>query len=202
MNGRERLLSDQVRKSPRLRNWDYRSPGLYFVTIVTWDRGDLFGQVAAASVHLNAIGRIVESEWLRTSEVRSNVEIDEFVVMPNHFHAIVRITTEIPRGGQLPAPNDGVGIGDSLNHSLSSVVRGFKATTTRQINQLRELPGQAVWHRSFHDSIIRSEQHLSAVRAYIRNNPRNWLADPNRQPGAEGTKATGRTGGLRPTHGP
>ncbi len=77
------------RRSIRLRDFDYATHGAYFITIVTQDRRELFGSIAEDFMHLSPAGRIVEDEWRRTSELRSNVEIDEFVVMPNHFHGIV-----------------------------------------------------------------------------------------------------------------
>lgn len=79
------------RRSIRLEGYDYTQPGAYFVTIVTHRRECLFGDVAKGKMHLNALGQIVQAEWLRTAQVRPNVELDAFVIMPNHVHGILVI---------------------------------------------------------------------------------------------------------------
>jgi hypothetical protein len=78
-------------ESARLRQWDYSSPGYYFVTICTWDRGCLFGQIAGDEMQLNDFGRIVSDEWCKTGVQRSTIRLDEFIVMPNHVHGVIRI---------------------------------------------------------------------------------------------------------------
>ena len=82
------------RRSIRLKGWDYRRPGWYFITIVTQDRICAFGDVINGKMVLNKFGEIVQSEWLKTAEIRPNVFLDEFVVMPNHFHGILVITRD------------------------------------------------------------------------------------------------------------
>ncbi len=79
------------RRSIRLKGYDYAQPGAYFVTICTRNWVRLFGEVAAGSIVLNPMGQVVEEEWLRTAEIRPNVELDAFVIMPNHVHGIVMI---------------------------------------------------------------------------------------------------------------
>ena len=80
------------RRSVRLREYDYSQPGAYFVTICTWDRECIFGNIINGEMELNEYGRIIEEEWLQTGYVRLNVEIDQYVVMPNHIHGILIIT--------------------------------------------------------------------------------------------------------------
>jgi putative transposase len=77
----------------RLQNWDYGSEGLYFITICTQDREHFFGEINNGKMILSEIGKIVQSEWLKTPSMRPdmNLELVEFVVMPNHFHAIIYI---------------------------------------------------------------------------------------------------------------
>ena len=85
------------RKSIRLKDYDYSQAGAYFVTICTNDKGCAFGEINDGEMHLNDIGKIVESEWMKTGEIRKNVLIDEFFVMPNHLHGII-IIIEIDNG--------------------------------------------------------------------------------------------------------
>jgi hypothetical protein len=77
------------RRSLRLPEFDYASPGAYFVTICAFQRHCLFGQVVDGVVNLNRFGRLVETEWLRSPDIRREIELDAFVVMPNHLHGIV-----------------------------------------------------------------------------------------------------------------
>lgn len=79
------------RQSIRLKNYDYSQPGSYFITICTQDRKCLFGEIKNGVVNLNKIGELVKNEWLRTSEIRPNIIVDEFVIMPNHLHIILII---------------------------------------------------------------------------------------------------------------
>ncbi len=79
------------RRSIRLRDFDYSNVGAYYVTICAWQRECLFGEVVDGEVRLNTVGEIVQEEWQLTAAVRENVRLDEFIVMPNHFHAIIFI---------------------------------------------------------------------------------------------------------------
>ena len=80
-------------QSTRLREWDYKNAAAYFITICTHNRQHHFGEVYNRKMHLSPIGKIVEIEWLKTPDIRidMNLELDEFVVMPNHFHGILII---------------------------------------------------------------------------------------------------------------
>ncbi len=97
------------RKSIRLQEFDYASAGAYFVTICTHDRKCLFGTVADENIILNNTGRIVESEWLKTAEIRDNVFTDAYIIMPNHFHGILFIEemANVGRPDRSPLPNQG-----------------------------------------------------------------------------------------------
>lgn len=79
------------RKSTRVRQHDYAAPTWYYVTFVTRDRVRLFGDVVGEQMQLSDYGRIVHDEWLQTAELRTYVTLDEFIVMPDHFHAILAL---------------------------------------------------------------------------------------------------------------
>jgi putative transposase len=79
------------RRSVRLKEYDYSQPGAYFVTVCSWNRECVFGNIANGEMELNEYGRMIEKEWIQTGNVRTNVEIDKYIVMPNHFHGILII---------------------------------------------------------------------------------------------------------------
>ena len=94
------------RRSIRLRGYDYGRTGAYFVTLCAHDRASLFGEIVDGVMRLNDLGRVVDSEWLKTPRMRPQVELDEYVVMPNHFHAIL-VIVDMGRGVLQYAPTGG-----------------------------------------------------------------------------------------------
>jgi REP element-mobilizing transposase RayT len=181
----ERMRYDPLihhRRSIRLRGYDYAEAGMYFLTLTTHARRRIFGEIIANEMHLSAFGEIVQDEWLHTPIVRPETELDEFVIMPDHFHAILFIRPErngVLRQGVSPyAPtrlfSDQVTPFRSPSHTVGAVVRGFKGVATKRINELRQTPGLPVWQRNFHDHIIRSGNELDRIREYIRKNAEEW----------------------------
>lgn len=160
------------RRSIRLPGYDYSQAGAYFVTLCVHDRACLFGEVVDGAMRLNELGALVASEWLRTATIRPQVTLDEFVVMPNHFHAIIAI--EDSRRGVLPYARPRF---RSPAESLGSIVRGFKSATTTLINSMRNSPGVPVWQRNYYEHVIRNESELTRIREYIANNPHQWSLD-------------------------
>ena len=133
---------DRQRRSIRLAHYDYSQDGAYFLTLCVRARLSIFGQIVDGVMQLNECGSLVASEWCRTSAIRPQVALDEFVVMPNHFHAIIAM--EDSRRGVLPYAHPRF---QSPSQSLGSIVRGFKSATTTLINSMRNSPGAPVWHR-------------------------------------------------------
>ena len=174
------------RRSIRLPYYDYRLGGAYFVTICTTQRRALFAKIEGDSVSLNRHGRIVAEEWLRGPETRSNVVLDEFIVMPNHFHAIVVLQTSI--GSQRPAPlHPFIPLARRvLPGSLGAVVRAFKSASAKRINEERQTPGTPVWQLNYYERILRSHE-LDRAREYVRYNPLKWADDPNNPSRPSGT---------------
>lgn len=173
------------RRSIRLKNYDYSQPGHYFVTVCVYQRFHLFGDIINREMILNKFGKIAEFEWLRTSELRKNVRLDEFVVMPNHIHGIIIITDEKNepegRGVWLYAPTQQKSNNNrkfrSPSKDLGAIVRGYKSTVTKQINEWNNQRGDKIWQRNYYERIIRNQKELDHVREYIRNNPQNWDND-------------------------
>lgn len=182
-----------VRKSPRLQGYDYRQEGAYFVTICTHQRGWLFGEVVEGVMNLNSSGHIAEQCWQAIPDHFPQVEIDAFVVMPNHVHGIIVIagqptrrdgrtrreertrhdgrtrhasslqSTERPRGAQAG--------------SLGAIAASYKSAVTRQIRELLGSDDLPVWQERYHDHIIRNEQSLNQIRQYVIHNPELWQQD-------------------------
>jgi REP element-mobilizing transposase RayT len=180
------------RRSIRLRAHDYRTPGAYFVTIVTFQRECTFEQTEAAA--------IIRRSWRSTNAGHEPPACD-FVVMPNHVHGIVWITgRQVPgsdsdvfraqRDGPQPFERrqprftktmdmGGEGVAPLRVGSVGEFVRMFKSLSTKRINALRNTPGRPVWQRNYYERVLRNERELELARQYILDNPERWEADPN-----------------------
>ena len=182
------------RRSVRLPEYDYSLGGSYFITICAHARKCLFGAVVDGEMRLSALGEIVGEEWKRSGDVRHELTMDAFVVMPNHVHGIVTITDETDAVGASGArPGRGAGA-IAANRatagrpygpprkSVSAFVAGFKSSATRRINALRGTQGALVWQRNYYEHIVRDEDDYNRIVAYIEDNPRRW-ADDEYNPG-------------------
>ena len=179
------------RHSTRLRSWDYSMSWLYFVTICTYQRECIFGDIVNGKMELNENGNIVNDVWHGFDESNPyNVETDAFQIMPNHIHGILVFLGDIAhdvgfhrRGVIHHAQNDMIDITKSHRHmglinqtpTLGHVVRYFKAKSAYQIHQIN--PNLPVWQRNYHDRIIRNEKELEKIRRYIELNPIKWELD-------------------------
>jgi putative transposase len=172
-------------QSARLQGYDYSSDGGYFVTICTKNREHYFGEIVDEKMKLSKIGEIVADEWLKTKQIRKNVQLGEWVVMPNHIHGIVIIdndaTVETHCNNPLEthcnvSPQYKNKFGPQ-SHNLSAIIRGFKGTTTKKIH----IAGfqNFTWQSRFHDRIIRNDNEFNRISNYIINNPKNWGMDKN-----------------------
>jgi len=186
--------------SARLQNWDYGSPGLYFITICTKDRQHYFGRIEGHKMILNELGLITNAEWEKTLQIRldMNLELGEFVTMPNHFHAIIMIGENKYNMKNNTSPGDAMhsistnkfgpqikNTGDAMHgistnkfgpqtKNLSSIIRGFKSSVTTSAKKLNIGFG---WQERFHDHIIRRHEEYVRISNYIINNPENWKDD-------------------------
>ena len=166
--------SKRHRRSIRLKGYDYTQPGVYFITLVTHNRQCLFGDIAAGGgIMLNAIGEIAYEEWKKSAEIRREMKLDEFIIMPNHVHGIVMIL------GDDAGPGGAHGRAPLLRppKSLGAFVAGFKSVVTKRINILRAMPGVPVWQRNYYEHIVRGEADLARIRTHTRNNPARWALD-------------------------
>ena len=160
------------RQSYRCNGHDYAGIGWYFITINVEKFVPIFGEIKNGVMHLNEFGKIVYEEWLKTAKIRDYVMLEEFVVMPDHFHAIVTINKQKNHTNE-------IGVFRSPSHTLGAIVRGFKGAATKSIkiyateHQITDLPSK-IWQRNYYDRIIRDEFELNRVKKYILDNPKNY----------------------------
>lgn len=167
------------RKQTRLTNYDYSNNGWYFITICSYNRSNIFGEynknVGAALVSarnnniiLSIIGKFIDDQWNNIPDQYKNIELDQYIIMPNHIHGILIIDN---RAQTSSAP------------TISQIIRSFKSKCTNEyLNYLKQNNIQMtvdIWQRSFRDHIIRDEKSLHKIREYIRANPLTWDKDEN-----------------------
>ena len=159
------------RRSIRLKGYDYSQAGYYFVTICCYRRQRLFGKIIDGVMQLNQYGEIVAEtyEWL--SWRYPYVHLDEWIIMPNHFHGIIVLTDKPRRGESRFAPTQ------PKRKPLGQLIGAFKTVSTKKINIIRNAPGTPIWQRNYYEHIIRNEQALNNIRQYIVNNPSSWHQD-------------------------
>ncbi|CAN5432059.1 transposase [soil metagenome] len=154
-----------MRKSPRLTDYDYAATGSYFITACSKNMERRFGEVIAGELRLNDAGKMVSNVWTANAERYPGVAIDEYIVMPNHFHGIVHIGTD---------PTI-----DQLKHSLVEIVATFKSLSTGEYSvgvKNGDFPAfdRSLWQRSFYDRVLRDANDIERAREYIWANPARW----------------------------
>ena len=179
----------------RKQYWNYAWRGKYFITLVIKDRKCLFGEIINGKMHLSELGKIAKEEWENTPSIRPdmNLRLDEFQVMPDHFHAIIEIQknpynlliNEISFSRPMVNSKDKHGFSLdtwklSLNpkgefgpqkKNLSSIIRGYKSAVTMGC---REIKPSFAWQSGYHEALIPNDESLENIRWYIRHNPKNW----------------------------
>jgi len=183
------------RKLNRLPGFDYSNPGAYFVTLCIhrrFENATMFGEVINNEMVLNEKGKISSRFWSEIPEHYPNVELGEWVIMPDHIHGIIvllpTVGTEpaipvgtepiIPVGTEHCSVPTGMGSGtaNSKNYGqLSKIIKSFKNIVTSNIRKLGD--DEFMWQRSFHDRIIRNQDEWAKISWYIRNNPTQFNTD-------------------------
>jgi len=199
-----RLFKDKYRiLSARLPEWDYGQSAYYYVTICTKNRLHFFCEVKHEKLTLTHSGEIVADEWKKTEAIRPNVKLDEWIIMPNHMHAILIITHKIesskptetpqwmnsietpPLMNRKKTPQRGVSTNEAsakwAANTLGSIIGQFKGKCTKRIWAQHNT--EFAWQTRFYDRIIRTEDELLNARLYITSNPQNWDKDRHNDPG-------------------
>lgn len=196
------LYKDELKTdSNRLKDWDYSSEAVYFITIVTKNRECIFGTVEDEKMILNENGKIIENELLRSINIRKNWFFHNWIVMPNHIHLLIEIQTSNVSSVEThssastssisktdykismatdvaethcsaPLQNQTEPKLSRKSNSISSFVGIFKSITTKQINGI-----DSIWQANYHDHIVRNYKTFEKIYDYIKHNPRSWETD-------------------------
>jgi REP element-mobilizing transposase RayT len=172
------------RRSIRLQGYDYTRPGAYFITIVTFEWKNLFGEIVDKQMVLNDTGKIAASEWQRLAIRFPFIELNSFVVMPNHLHGII-VIRDVGARGESSIPNSlikpraptGEQFGAPVPGSIPTIIRSYKSSVTQRFQLLRGSDSGKLWQRNYYEHIIRDNEEWERIRGYIQNNPLNWKTD-------------------------
>ncbi|MBI2436890.1 MAG: hypothetical protein HYV41_04080 [Candidatus Magasanikbacteria bacterium] len=185
------------RKRNRMRNFDYSSNNLYFITACVDDRRHFFGGIYRKTMCINCVGSIIWQQWEWLIQRYSYLIPHAFIVMPNHIHAVLEIDSGLVlsndgvahtrrRDRSRPVPTDVANTPNNITNTniqstkikpLSELIGAFKTTASKQIHQIG-FP-QFAWQRSFHDRIIRNERAYQNIINYTIHNPQQWHRDRN-----------------------
>lgn len=196
------------RRSIRIKGYDYSQAGLYFITICCHKMNCRFGHIENGIMILSEYGQVVFNEWIKLPERYSNIGLDVFQVMPNHFHGIIAIpvwaTLAVAHNEMVAhnnwarvnrAPTDDTApAGDTVFHengarvnrapTIGNIVGSFKSLVANGCLEIYKSKNETMgklWQRNFWEHIIRSEESYSQITEYIINNPVKWM-DNNFKP--------------------
>ena len=184
------------RQSICLSNYDYSQKGSYFITIVSQDRIHLFGKIEDGIMILNSVGKIFEEEWRNTIELRPNIALGEFIIMPDHMHMIITITAQMEKKEDKEWIHSNP---NSPSQTIGAIIRGFKGASTKKINLFLNSTGESqfaptesqfapknsqlaptefyknkIFQRNYYEHIIRNQNDYNRIEQYILDNPKNW----------------------------
>ncbi len=188
------------RRSIRLKGYDYSQAGAYFITICTHNRQPFFGNIVRpgfapaqlselappAQMLLNEYGRIAHEQWLQIPTRFDNIELDAFVVMPNHIHGILIIHTPVGAGftpapiGHEGQPDSGQPQGLPLRKTVGDIVGAYKSIVANECLKIFKSNNKTMgkfWQRNYWEHIIRDEKSFLEIAKYIDNNPAKWQED-------------------------
>lgn len=173
------------RKSIRLQKFDYSQPAAYFITICAHQFQEHWGEVANANCKLNDWGAIVKYEWDKTAELRPNVTLDAFVLMPNHLHGIIILHPEEGNRADFyypnfrsVAPQEKIQeFGKLVPNSIPRILNQFKSSVTQKVRKAGFSLAEKHWQRGYYERVVRNPKELENIRNYIYNNPSKWEED-------------------------
>ena len=189
----------------RLKSYDYSWSGAYFITICSYKKENIFGEIKNGLMYLNNAGKIIQTSWHQIPKNYENIILDDFVIMPNHIHGIIwivgaihespNVTQAIYESPKIKRKNqESLKDNSSQNNGvirelplrierrkmlLSKIIGKFKMNSSRKINNICNSKGSHVWQRGYYDHIIRNDDDLNNTKLYIQNNPSNWDKDKN-----------------------
>ncbi|NMM47508.1 transposase [Marinigracilibium pacificum] len=165
------------KNSLRNSEWDYRSIGYYFITIITKDREQYFGQVSNKKMNPSNIGELTMKYWEEIPDHFQNVKLGKYILMPDHFHGVIHINKNRQLcNNALQNRNFDCSKNEYMSSispkplSLSTIIRSFKSAVTKDA---RLINPDFSWQRSFHDKIIKQTE-IPFYNRYIEENPKRW----------------------------
>ncbi len=180
-------------ESNRRRGWNYANEGAYFITIVTANRECVFGDVVNGEIRYSQLGQIAYDEFMKSFEIRHELQIGAFCLMPNHLHAILILDNDdfvgmhdsVETHGRASLQSQSNGIAYRSPKSISSFVAQYKSSVVSRYDDWVDTVGMGkkynrqnpLWQSNYHDHIIRDEQEYSKIMEYIINNPLKWNDD-------------------------
>lgn len=184
------------RRSTRLQGYDYTQEGAYYFTICCHQRQCFLGEIKNSVMHLNLVGATVKAVWDSFPRLFPLIELDAFVVMPNHVHGIIVITENPSCRGEAFVRGDNNTPPESLSTnaspfpgcnnvppphgtqsgSIGAILQNFKSVATRRVNRITRNSG-TLWQRNYYEEIIRNEKAYENIRRYIVENPLSWDED-------------------------
>ena len=167
------------RKSIRLQGYDYTQAGAYFVTMVTYHRDCLFGEIKNGKMVLNDLSKIADECWRAIPEHFPSFELGAHTIMPNHAHGIIAITgdgrDDMGRGAAMLRPYDNPHKINVKPGSLGAIIRSYKSAVSYRIN--KEHNATSIWQKNYYEHIIRNEREMDNIWRYIESNPAHWGDD-------------------------
>ncbi len=161
------------RRSIRLKNYDYSAKGAYFITVCTWNKKCLFGEITSGTMRLSQAGETAAKCWEEIPVHFPQVTPDTFVIMPNHLHGIL-IIKDVHVGAKNFSPKKGHRP-RGTSKTIGSVIRGFKTGVTKWARNNTNI--ENIWQRNYYEHVIRNEYELDKIREYIVTNPARWERD-------------------------
>lgn len=172
------------RESIRLKDCDYSKEGMYFITICTQNRECLFGNIMDKKMILNDAGKMIEKIYNELPNYFNNIKINDYVIMPNHFHCVIEIVGVPFMGTQIFSNkiNENDRATTRVAPTVGDIVGAFKSLTTNEYIRMvknNELPNfeKRIWQRNYYENIIRNEEIHQKVVDYIKINPLKWQDD-------------------------
>ena len=170
-------------KSSKLNNWDYSTPGKYFITICAYKKNNFFGKIENNKIRLKEIGLVAKSNWLEITRHFDNVKLDEFIIMPNHMHGIIEIlpTIKMPcRDAENRCRDVTCNVSTIMSKispkkgSIPVIIRSYKGSVQKYANDNKIFFG---WQPRYFDEVIFDDKRYLKIKNYIKNNPDNWVKD-------------------------
>jgi len=169
---------DYHRRSIRLKCYDYSLPGGYFITITTYKKEKKFGEITQNRMILNSFGNIAESVWLELPKHFPNLQLDEFIVMPNHLHGIIMLSNHLSNSEGILEKNEP----SHIVPTIGNIIGSYKSRVVHYcLNYIKQNNSEVIlgslWQRNYYERVIRDYDELNRVREYIVQNPSQWDKD-------------------------